>query len=47
MQCKWWAEIETAVDKMKLDIVPARRRTKENKWFRKQLYKSMMRDWKN
>jgi hypothetical protein len=41
---KWQAEIEKAVDKVKLGIVPAGKRTKTDQWFRKQWYKSMMRD---
>ena len=43
---KWRAEIEKAVDKVKMGAVPARKRTKTDKWFRKQWYRSMMRDRK-
>jgi len=41
---KWQAEIEKAVDKVKLGIVPARKRSKTDQWFRRQWYRSMMRD---
>jgi hypothetical protein len=40
---KWRAEIERAIDKVKLVIVPARKRTKLDKWFRRQLYRTQMR----
>ena len=43
---KWRVEIERAVDKVKLGVDPARKRTKTDKWFRKQWYKSMMRNRK-
>jgi hypothetical protein len=43
---KWKAQIERAIDKVKLGIVPARKRTKTDKWFRKQWYKAMMIDRK-
>ncbi len=43
---KWQAEIEKAVDDVKLGTVPAKKRTKEDKWFRKQWFKTMMRDRK-
>jgi hypothetical protein len=46
MRHKWQAEIEKAVDKVKLGIVPARKRTKEHKWFRRQWFRAMMRDRK-
>ncbi|MFH1716930.1 MAG: hypothetical protein ABIF19_06230 [Planctomycetota bacterium] len=36
---RWQAEIEKAVDKIKMGVVPARKRTKTDKWFR-----AMMRD---
>lgn len=39
---KWRAEIERAVDKVKLGAVPAKKRTKLDKWFRRQWYRSMM-----
>lgn len=39
-------EIERAVDKAKLGVVPAEQRTKTDKWFRRQWYRSMMRDRK-
>ena len=43
---KWQAEIERAVDKVKLGVVPARKRTKTDKWFRRQWFSAMMRDRK-
>ena len=43
---KWYAEIERAVDKVKLGVVPGRKRTKTEKWFRRQWYRSMARDGK-
>ena len=43
---KWQVEIEKAVDKVKLGVVPGRKRTKNEKWWRKQWYRSMMRDRK-
>jgi len=43
---KWQAEIEKAVDKVKLGIIPAGKRTKTDQWFRRQWYRSMMRDRK-
>jgi len=43
---KWQAEIERAVDKVKLGVVPGRKRTKTEKWFRKQWFRAMMRDRK-
>jgi len=43
---KLYAEIERAVDKIKLGIVPGRKRTKTDKWFRCQWYRSMMKDRK-
>ena len=43
---KWQAEIERAVDKVKLRIIPGRKRTKDEQWWRKQWYRSMMRDRK-
>jgi len=46
MQHKWQAEIERAVDKIKLGVVPTRKRTKTEKWFRRQWYRSMARDRK-
>jgi len=46
LQHKWRAEIERAVDKVKLDVVPGRRRTRTDKWFRRQWYRAMMRDRK-
>jgi len=45
-QHKWQAEIEQAVDKVKLGVVPGRKRTKTDKWFRKQWFRAMMRDRK-
>jgi len=41
---KWQAEIEKAVDKVKLGVILRRKRTKTDRWFRKQWYRSMMRD---
>jgi hypothetical protein len=46
LQHKWQAEIERAVDKVKLGAIPKRKRTKTDKWFRKQWYRTMMRDRK-
>jgi len=46
LQHKWQAEIERAVDKVKLGVVPGRKRTKIDKWFRQQWFRSMMRDRK-
>jgi len=43
---KWQVEIERAVDKVKLGIVSGRRRTKDQQWWRKQWYRSMMMDRK-
>jgi hypothetical protein len=43
---KWESEIERAVDKVKLGLVPGRKQTKAGKLFRKQWYRSMMRDRK-
>ena len=43
---KYKAEIERAIDKIKLGVVPARKRKKDEKWWRKQWYRSMMRDRK-
>jgi len=43
---KWQAEIERAVDKVKLGVVLGRKRTKTDKWFRQQWYRAMMRDRK-
>ena len=39
---KWQAEIERAIDKVKME----RKRTQNDKWFRRQWYRSMMRDRK-
>ena len=41
---KWQAEIERAVVKVKLGVIVDRKRTKMDKWFRRQWYRSMMRD---
>ena len=41
---KWRVEIERAIDKVKLGVVPAKKRTKLDKWFRRQWYRSMMMD---
>ena len=46
LQHKWQAEIEKAVDNVKMGVVPYKKRTKNDKWFRKQFYRSMMRDRK-
>ena len=43
---KWQVEIERAVDKVKLGVVPGRKRTKTDKWFRRQWFRAMMRDRK-
>ncbi|MFC1604917.1 hypothetical protein ACFL5F_07810 [Planctomycetota bacterium] len=43
---KCQAEIEKAVDNVKMGVVPYKKRTKNDKWFRKQFYRSMMRDRK-
>jgi hypothetical protein len=43
---KWQAEIEKAVDKVKLGVVPAKKRTKIDKWFRRQWYRAQMNDRK-
>ena len=40
---KWQAEIERAVDKVKLGLIPAKKRTEVDKWFRRQWYRAMMR----
>jgi hypothetical protein len=45
-QRKWQAEIEKAVDKVKLGVAPGRKRTKNDKWFRRQWFRAMMRDRK-
>jgi len=44
MQHKWQAEIKSAVDKVKLGVVPGRKRTKTDKWFRRQWYRARARD---
>ena len=46
LQHKWQAEIERAVDKVKLGTIPVKKRTKTDKWFRRQWYRAMMRDRK-
>jgi hypothetical protein len=46
LQHKWQAEIERAVDKVKLGTFPFRKRTTADKWFRSQWYRSMMLDRK-
>jgi hypothetical protein len=38
---KWKAQIERAIDKVKLGIGPARKRKGTDKWFRKQWYKAL------
>ena len=38
------AEIERAVDKVKLGVVPASKRTKGEKWWRGQWYRARARD---
>ncbi|MFC1636448.1 hypothetical protein ACFL5Z_16585 [Planctomycetota bacterium] len=43
---KWQAEIEKAVDKVKLGVVSAKKRTNADNWFRKQWFRTMMRDRK-
>jgi len=44
LQPKWQAGIERAVDKVKMGIVQGRKRTKTDKWFRRQWFRSMVRD---
>ena len=44
LRYKWQAEIERAVDKLKLGIFLDRKRTKTDRWFRKQWYRAMMRN---
>jgi hypothetical protein len=46
LQLKSHDEVERAVDKVKLGAIPKRKRTKMNKWFRRQWYRSMMKDRK-
>jgi len=46
LRYKWLAEIERAVDKVKLGIVTGKKRTKTDQRFRRQWYRSMMRDRK-
>jgi hypothetical protein len=41
---KWKAEIERAVDKVKLGHIPAKKRTEADKWFGRQWCRAMMRD---
>jgi len=43
---KWQAEIEKAVDKVKLGAVSVRKRTEIDQWFRRQWYRAMIRDRK-
>ncbi len=43
---EWQAEIERAIDKVKLGTIPVKKRTKTDKWFRRQWYRAMMRDRK-
>ncbi len=43
---KWQAEIERAIDKVKFGTIPVKKRTKIDKWFRRQWYRAMMRDMK-
>ena len=43
---KWQAEIERAVNKVKLGVVLGRKRTKTDKWFRRQWYRARARDRK-
>jgi hypothetical protein len=45
-QQKWQTEIDKAVDKVKMGVIPGRKRTKNNKWFRRNWYRTMMRDRK-
>ena len=46
MRHKWLAEIERAVDKVELGVVPGRKGTKTEKWFRRQCYRARARDRK-
>jgi len=41
---KWQAEIEGTVDKVKPGVVPASKRTKGEKWWRGQWYRTRTRD---
>jgi hypothetical protein len=41
---KWQTEIERAVDKVKLGVIPAKKRAEADKWLRRQWYRAMMRD---
>lgn len=43
---KWQAEIEKAVDKVKLGAVSVRKRTEIDQWFRREWYRAMMRERK-
>jgi len=43
---KWQTEIDRAVDKVKLGVVPDRKRTNTDKWFRPQWYRARARDRK-
>ena len=38
---KWQGEIERVVDKVKLGIIRAKKRTKTDQWFRKQWYRAL------
>ena len=46
LQHKWQIEIDNVVDKVKMGVIPGRKRTKNNKWFRRNWYRTMMRDRK-
>jgi len=35
MRHKWQAEIERAIDKVKLGVIPVKKRTKTDKWFKR------------
>jgi hypothetical protein len=46
VRATWANEIEQASDKVKLGVTPGRKRTEDEKWWRKQWYRSLMRDRK-
>ena len=43
LQQRWHREIERAIDKVKLGVVPAEKRTANDKWFRRQWYRAKKR----
>jgi len=46
LQHKWQAEIDKAVNKVKMGVIPGRKRSKADKCFRQKWYRTMMRDRK-